>query len=306
MRQHLHVQDSGRGGTVLEAGFGVAAGLQNQRRGTRRRARSGVGRTVIEQQGDGAGAVAVIVRRDVDLPQVRFGSGAAHADFAQSAILDGVGHQQHAQIARRRGCGRVALRRAAGADEDDFPGPAAFLLLRMARERQRLVEIQRGRARLRRLDGGFHSFVVRLERRGRSGQRIGAHQHHAVARRRRPQIIAGSLAGDLHQRPIARTSGHPSRGIEHHDVIAPRHGRRTEAHLCQGQQQQRHARQLQKERPRLVNMTPPRRHRRLFRRRPEAQGRDDLFAPRAVQKIQRHRHRGDRAKYRQHLEEGEI
>ena len=94
-------------------------------------------------------------------------------------------------------------RGAARADERDFAGAPAVLRLNVAREGQRLVQVQRRGAGLRGLDRRFDLSAVRLESRGRSGQRVGAHQHDAVARRQRAQILPGAVAGQVHEGAIA-------------------------------------------------------------------------------------------------------
>ena len=186
------------------------------------------------------------------------------------------------------------------------PARAAFLRLRVAREGQRLIEIERGRARLRCQDRGFHLAMVGLEGSGRSGQSVGAHQHHAIARGQGAQIVARRLARDIHESSIAGARGHPGGSVENDHVVAARHRGSAEAHLRERQHQQRHADQLQNQRPGLIDVPAPRRHRGLLRRHPESQRGDHLLAARAVEQIQRHRDRGDRPEYGQHLEQREV
>ena len=86
-----------------------------------------------------------------------------------------------------------------GTDEGDFADAAAVLPLNMAREHQRLVQIQRRGAGLRRRDGVFDFLVVGFERSGRRGHAIGAHQHHAVAHRQGLEILPRPVARHIHQ-----------------------------------------------------------------------------------------------------------
>src|ERR1019366_4345890 len=127
MRSECDAQDAGGGGAILEGGFGIGAGGQQKLGGAGGGAGRGIGRPVIERQGDVAGARSVVVGGDVDFPGVGVGGGAAHADFAQAAVFDGVGDQQQAQVARRRGGGGVVLRRAPGADIGNLAGAASGL-----------------------------------------------------------------------------------------------------------------------------------------------------------------------------------
>src|ERR1039457_3075686 len=133
-----------------EGGCGSGAGRQQELGGAGGGAGGDIGRPVIERQGNVAGARAVVVGGDVDFPGGGVGGGAAHADLAQAAVFNGVGDQKQAEVARRRGGGGIVLRSAAGADVGDFAGAASGLGLDMAREGQGLIEIQGGRAGLRR------------------------------------------------------------------------------------------------------------------------------------------------------------
>ena len=128
------------------------------------------GRSEIERQRDVVGADAVVAHGDVDLPHFRVVAAAPHADLAQSDVFDGVGDGDDAQILGE-GDGGIERRGAAGADERDLADAAAILPLNVAREEQRLVEVERGGSGLRGGDRGLDFLAVELEGRGRGGQR---------------------------------------------------------------------------------------------------------------------------------------
>ena len=148
--------------------------------------------------------------------------------------------------------------------------------------------------------------AVEFKRGGRCGQPVGAHQHDAVARGERFEILAGAVARHIHQGAIAGAARHPGRSIEHDDVVAAGLRGAAQAQLRDGQQQQRHADELQQQGPRLLNPAAPRGDRRLLGGHPEAQGGDHQLAARAVEQVERHRNRGDAAEDRQELKEREI
>src|SRR5262249_45807173 len=113
-------------------------------------------------------------------------TAAARTDLPQTNILGAVGDLDHAQVAGRSGGGAgVARGGPAGADKGDLAGAAAILTLHVARKRQGLIEIQRSGTWLGGTDRGVELLAVKLERRGRCGQRVSANQHHAIVSRER-------------------------------------------------------------------------------------------------------------------------
>ena len=99
--------------------------------------------------------------------------------------------------------------------------------------------------------------------------------------------------------PNAR--GHPGGGIENQHVIARVARWRTEAKLRDGQQKQQQAHQLQQQRPGLLQFAPMLEHRRLLGGGEEAQRRDGVVLPHAVQQVQSHDHARERSENRQKL-----
>ena len=89
-------------------------------------------------------------------------------------------------------------------------------------------------------------------------------------------------------------------------MIAPRLRGRAQAQVSDGQKQERHADELQKQRPGLLHAAAAHRHRRLIGRHPKAQGGDDQLAARAVEQIERHRYGENGAEHGEELEEGEV
>ena len=151
---------------------------------------------------------AVVAHRNVDLPNVGIGGRAAHADAAQPAVFDGIRHAQEAQIAQAQ-FARLRFGELAGADEDHFAGAASALLLNLAREGQRLVQVQRRGAGLRIGDGLFDLPAVGFECGGGGGQGVGAHQHDAIAGGHGADVGAGPFAGQVHQSARGCAGGHP-------------------------------------------------------------------------------------------------
>jgi hypothetical protein len=129
---------------------------------------------------DGTRRRAVVAHGNVDLPDVGIGGRTAHADAPQPAVFDRIGHAQEAQIAQPQ-LARFAFGQLAGADEDHLAGAASALRLNLAREGQRLVQVQGGGAGVRIGDGFFQFPAVGFEGGGGSGEGVGAHQHDAIA-----------------------------------------------------------------------------------------------------------------------------
>ena len=120
------------------------------------------------------------------------------------------------------------------------------------------------------------------KRGGGRGHGVGAHQHHAIARGERLEVLARAVARHIHQGAIAGAPGHPRGGIEHDDVVAAGLRGRAEAQLRDREEQQRHADQLQEERPGLLDLAPARGDCGLLGGDPEAQRGDHDFAARAI------------------------
>ena len=89
-------------------------------------------------------------------------------------------------------------------------------------------------------------------------------------------------------------------------MVERRRRLRSQPQLRDRQQEKADADQLQKQREWLLDFLPRRDDGGLLRRHPEAQRGHGLFAPRAVQQVQRHHDRRDRAQQRRKLDEGEI
>ena len=139
-----------------------------------------------------------------------------------------------------------------------------------------------------------------------SGESIGSHQHHAVGRGQGLHIAAGAFAGDIHESAITRTGAHPGRGFEDNDVIAAGLRGRAEPELRDGEQQQRHADELQDERPGLLDAAAASRRGGILRSHPEAECGDELLAARAVEQIERHGKGRDAGKEGRELEKVQV
>jgi hypothetical protein len=98
---------------------------------------------------------------------------------------------------------------AARTDEGELTHAAAVLPLHAPGESQRLIQIERGGAGLRGVNGRLHFAMVRLEGGSGCSQRVGTHQHHAVTRGKRLQILSRADAGDIHEGAISGTRRHP-------------------------------------------------------------------------------------------------
>ncbi len=104
---------------------------------------------------------------------------------------------------------------------DDLTDTMCAERLFVAGERQRVIQVEGRRAgpgfRHRLLELG----AIRFERRCRRGQRVGAHQHHAIGCGDGFEIGSGFLPRQVHQRAAAiRGRRHPGRGIEDQHMIA--------------------------------------------------------------------------------------
>ena len=87
--------------------------------------------------------------------------------------------------------------------EDDFTDTMCAERLLLARERQRLIQVQGRCAGFGGRYGLLELGTVRFKRRGGRGQRIGAHQHHAIGCSHGFQISSGPVARFVHQRAAA-------------------------------------------------------------------------------------------------------
>ena len=309
MREEPRLEQTGRARPILEQRFLLRFGRK------RKGARAGRRSAKLQRQPHRARLRSVIPHGNEDLPNAGIGGRAPQSDLSQPAVFRRVGDGDDSQVGYRDRRERSGLPfgDAARAYKHNLSGAPRAQLLNLAGEVERLLEVQRCRARFGCGHGPLDRAVVRFERGCRSGQRVGAHEHDAIARGKRSNVGGGSRASFVHQRPGparlrsgGRSCSHPGRCLEDQDMIEGRSTLRSDPQLSDGEQQQADADKLQEQRPGLLDPFPRGDHGGLLGGYPESQRGDGLLAPGAVEEIERHHDGGNRAEQRGELDESQV